>query len=173
MCRVRFSWILWNGCLSPVKIDWLTAHTVLVGRMTDNLTPGQRRYCMSRVRGKDTRPEVAVRSALHRRGLRFRKHVATLPGKPDVVFSRARVAVFVDGGFWHGYGLETWGPSVSDFWREKIGRTIERDREVDRQLSELGWIVIRLWQHEIKRDLDGCIERVTATVRCSLRPSSD
>ena len=71
--------------------------------MSDNLTPTQRSYCMSRVKGKDTSIERLVRSELHKRGFRFRKHVKTLPGKPDIVFPKAKVAVFVDGDFWHGY----------------------------------------------------------------------
>src|SRR6476469_9829315 len=90
------------------------------GLVADNLTPAQRRRCMSSVRTKDTDIEQAVRSALHRRGLRFRKHVRDLPGRPDIVFSRARVAVFVDGDFWHGYDFDTWRGGLSEFWRNKI-----------------------------------------------------
>ena len=78
---------------------------------------------MSRIKGKDTGPEVRIRSALHRRGLRglrFRKHGKELPGRPDIIFSKARVAVFVDGDFWHGYRFSSWENKMSDYWKNKI-----------------------------------------------------
>ena len=129
--------------------------------MPDNLTAEQRRYCMSRIKSKDTGPEVRVRSALHRRGLRFRKHVSELPGKPDVVFPRARVAVFVDGGFWH----------VSEFWKNKIDATIARDQMDRARLTEMGWTVVRLWQHELKNDFEGCVDGVVCAIRDGPRVS--
>src|SRR5216683_1728348 len=116
--------------------------------MADNLTREQRSYCMSRIKGRDTALEITMRSELFRRGLRFRKHVTTLPGKPDVVFPLAKVAVFLDGDFWHGYRFPIWRSTLSKFWR-----------------------VIRIWQHEIQRDLSSCVNRVvskyTTTVRAS------
>jgi len=133
--------------------------------MPDNLTPEQRSYCMSRVKGKDTGLEKLVRSELHKRGLRFRKHVKELPGKPDVVFTKAKVAFFVDGDFWHGYRFPTWEDKVSDFWKKKISKTRERDINNHRLLRDEGWTVIRLWQHEVKNSLEECIERVVAAVR--------
>ena len=133
--------------------------------MPDNLTPEQRSYCMSRIKGKDTGLEVRVRSALHRRGLRFRKHVKDLPGKPDVVFRKARVAVFVDGDFWHGYRFPSWEDKVSDFWKKKINRNRERDAANHRKLRQMEWTVIRLWQHEVEADFDACIDRILAAVR--------
>ncbi|HID45740.1 MAG TPA: very short patch repair endonuclease [Chromatiaceae bacterium] len=128
--------------------------------MTDNLTNTQRSYCMSRVKGKDTGLERLVRSELYRRGLRFRKHVKELPGKPDVVFSKAKVAVFIDGDFWHGYRYPLWENKLSDFWKEKIGKTRERDQRNFRKLRYMGWRVIRIWQHEIEKDLGKCITRI-------------
>lgn len=97
--------------------------------MGDNLTPEQRSYCMSRVRGKDTFLERLVREELHRRGFRFRKHVKELPGRPDIVFPRERVAVFIDGDFWHGYRLPVWEKGLSEFWKRKIRGNRERDRK--------------------------------------------
>ena len=132
--------------------------------MPDNLTREQRSYCMSRVKGKDTGLETRVRSELHKRGFRFRKHVKELPGKPDVVFTKAGVAVFLDGDFWHGYGFSTWQDTVSPFWKGKIAKTIERDRKYDRQLHEMGWTVLRLWQHEIERDFETSIRYITSAV---------
>ena len=133
--------------------------------MPDNLTPEQRSFCMSRIKGKDTGLEMRVRSALHRRGLRFRKHVKDLPGKPDVVFRKVRVAVFVDGDFWHGYRFPTWEDKVSDFWKKKINRNRERDAANHRKLRQMEWTVIRLWQHEVEADFDACIDRILAAVR--------
>ena len=133
--------------------------------MPDNLTPEQRSFCMSRIKGKDTGLEMRVRSALHRRGLRFRKHVKDLPGKPDVVFRKARVAVFVDGDFWHGYRFPSWEDKVSDFWKKKINTNRERDAANHRKLRQMEWTVIRLWQHEVEEDFDACIDRILAAVR--------
>ena len=133
--------------------------------MTDNLTPEQRSYCMSRVKGKDTGIETSVRSELHRRGLRFRKHVKDLPGKPDVVFTKTKVAVFIDGDFWHGYRFPTWEHKVSDFWKKKISKSRERDTKSHRKLRDMGWTVIRLWQHDLERDFEGSIERIISAVK--------
>lgn len=132
--------------------------------MADNLTPEQRSLCMSRIKGKDTSLEIRVRSALHRRGLRFRKHVKDLPGKPDVVFRKARVAVFLDGDFWHGYRFPSWEDKVSDFWKNKIAKNRERDTENHKKLQQMGWMVVRLWQHEVEENFDACIERIVAAI---------
>ena len=120
--------------------------------MPDNLTAEQRRYCMSRNKGKDTGPEIRVRSELHRRGFRFRKHLKELPGKPDIVFTRAKVVVFVDGDFWHGFEFSTWKHKVSDFWKTKISKTIERDKKNHSRLQDMGWTVIRVWEHDLEQD---------------------
>lgn len=128
--------------------------------MPDNLTPVQRSYCMSRIKGKDTGLEVKVRSALHKRGLRFRKHVKELPGRPDIVFSKARVAVFLDGDFWHGYRFPLWENKVSDFWKKKISGNRARDKKNHHKLTRMGWKVIRLWKHEIKGNQESCIDKI-------------
>src|SRR5688572_30016181 len=96
--------------------------------MPDNLTREQRRRCMSRVRSRDTDIEQQIRSLLFRKGFRFRKHVAALPGKPDIVFPSRRLAVFVDGDFWQGYQLSRWKSSLSPFWQSKIESNRSRDR---------------------------------------------
>jgi len=128
--------------------------------MADNLTPEQRSRCMSRVRNRDTGLELSLRRELHRRGLGFRKHVRELPGTPDVVFRRRRVAVFVDGDFWHGYRYPQWKHTQSRFWQAKIETNRARDRRNHAKLRRMGWHVVRLWQHQIERDLDACVERV-------------
>lgn len=119
---------------------------------------------MSSVKQKDTDIEKLIRSALHRRGYRFRKNVKDLPGKPDVVFSRAKVVVFIDGDFWHGYRLSTWEHKISDFWKAKINKNRKRDQKNFRKLRKDGWQVIRIWQHEIKRDMESCIARVISAI---------
>lgn len=107
---------------------------------------------MARLRQKDTRAEIDLRRALHARGLRYRLHVPLLT-KPrrivDIVFSRAKVAVFVDGCFWHGYPEHaSWPKSNADFWREKIETNRSRDADTDQRLHALGWTTVRIWEHE-------------------------
>ena len=133
--------------------------------MADNLTPEQRSYCMSRIKGKDTGLETRVRSELHKRGFRFRKHLKELPGKPDVVFTKAKVAVFIDGDFWHGYRFSTWEHKVSDFWKTKISKNRERDAKNHRRLRNMGWTVIRLWQHDLERDFEASIGKVVSALK--------
>ena len=132
--------------------------------MPDNLTPEQRSLCMSRIKGKDTRLEILVRSELHRRGLRFRKHVKQLPGKPDIVFTKAKVAVFIDGDFWHGYRFPAWEYKVSDFWKQKISKNRERDTKNRRKLRNMGWTVIHLWQHEIYNNFEKSINKIILAI---------
>ena len=119
---------------------------------------------MSRIKAKDTRLETRVRSALHRRGYRFRKHAKNLPGTPDVVFTKVKVAVFIDGDFWHGYDFQAWSHSLSAFWRQKILRTIERDTTNYRKLSDMGWTVIRLWEHDIESHFEACIGQIVSAL---------
>lgn len=133
----------------------------------DNLTPEQRSYCMSRVKGRDTGLERVVRSALTRRGFRFRRYLRDLPGRPDIVFPHARVAVFVDGDFWHGYRFPSWAANVPEFWQRKIARNRARDRRNFRTLRRMGWRVLRVWQHTIRRDLAGVVEKIAQAVRSS------
>jgi len=138
--------------------------------VADNLTPEQRKRAMSRVKQKDTDLEIVVRSALHRQGFRFHKHVKSLPGKPDIVFPRVKLVVFVDGDFWHGYRLPQWEHKLSDFWRKKIARNRERDQKNFRRLRKMGWRVVRIWKHEINEDLDSCLNKIVSTIESS-RPS--
>ena len=136
--------------------------------MADRLTRTQRSFCMSRIRGMDTCIERRVRSALHRRGLRFRKNVMDLPGRPDVVFPRAGVVVFVDGDFWHGFRFPAWRRRLSREWAQKIERNRKRDVSNFRRLRRTGWRVIRVWEHEVQADVDGCADRILAFLQ---RPS--
>lgn len=132
--------------------------------MTDNLTKKQRSYCMSQVKGRDTSLERLIRSELHKSGLRFRKHVSTLPGKPDIVFPRKRLAVFLDGDFWHGYRFPQWENKIPSFWKKKINETRKRDRRNHQNLRNMGWKVIRIWQHQIKNNPEEQIEKIVKEV---------
>lgn len=119
---------------------------------------------MSAVKSKDTRPELALRKELWRRGLRYRKNYKELPGKPDIVFPRARLAVFCDGDFWHGhnwairgYGsLENELQRYSRTWADKITRNIQRDERTNEELEDVGWKVLRIWESDIKADVKRC-----------------
>jgi DNA mismatch endonuclease, patch repair protein len=134
--------------------------------MADNMTPEQRSRTMSRIRKTDTKPELIVRRLTFARGLRYRKYAAHLPGKPDLVFASARVVVFVDGDFWHGWRFEEWGRKLSSpYWKGKIQRNRERDREHCARLEADGWTVLRIWEHDVEADADACIDRVELAVR--------
>lgn len=114
---------------------------------------------MSRIRGKDTKPEILLRKALWAKGLRYRLHF-DLPGHPDLVFSKSRLAVFVDGCFWHGCPYHYSAPRTrADFWKSKLRRNVLRDMEVEDRLKAMDWRVLRIWQHELK-DLGSVMERI-------------
>lgn len=120
---------------------------------------------MSAIRSKNTKPELAMRAALRSVGATgYRLHRKDIPGRPDAAFIRWRVAVFVDGAFWHGHP-DHWHPEkASEHWRAKIARNMERDRAADEALTAAGWTVVRVWDTEVKADLDGCVRRVTAAL---------
>ena len=121
--------------------------------MSDTLTPTQRHTCMSRIRGKDTKPEILVRRGLHARGFRFRLQERRLPGRPDMTLPKYGVAVMVNGCFWHGhkgcrYAVKP--KSNSEFWDAKIKRNQHRDEVTAAHLEALGWTVITIWECELK-----------------------
>ena len=130
---------------------------------------------MARIGSKDTRPEIALRQALHAAGLRgWRCHPRHVPGKPDVAFTRWKLAVFVDGRFWHGHpDYFTFGKS-GEYWDRKIARTQERDRQANEILLASGWSVLRFWDFEVEADVAECVERVAAELSRvqSSRPSA-
>lgn len=132
--------------------------------MVDRISPEQRSALMSKVRSFDTGPERVVRSALHRRNLRFRKHVAHLSGRPDIVFAKARIAVFIDGDFWHGYRFPQWRSKLQPYWQAKIERNRVRDKRNFARLRSKGWLVIRLWEHDVRQRLDFCVDRIADAV---------
>ncbi|WP_374215758.1 very short patch repair endonuclease [Trichlorobacter ammonificans] len=132
---------------------------------SDVLTPTQRSYCMSRIRGKNTRPEILLRKAVWARGCRYRLK-NSLPGNPDFTFPQKKVAVFVDGCFWHGCPEHWIKPQKNNvFWESKIQGNISRDKIVCDRLNELGWTVIRIWEHEIKANVSLAAERIFKTLQ--------
>jgi DNA mismatch endonuclease (patch repair protein) len=123
--------------------------------MVDTLTPAQRSERMSRIRSTNTRPEVALRKALHRLGFRFRLHGRRLPGKPDIVLPKYHTAIFVHGCFWHrhaGCKVATTPKSNTEFWVGKFGRNTARDAIKQAQLEAEGWKVVVVWECDLKTE---------------------
>lgn len=121
--------------------------------MADFLTPAQRSERMSRIKSRDTKPELVLRSAMHRKGFRFRVNDTRLPGKPDIVFPKYRAAVFVHGCFWHrhpGCSVATTPKSNTAFWMEKFDRNVARDARSKEALEASGWRVFTVWECDLK-----------------------
>ena len=121
--------------------------------MADKLNPSQRSHCMSKIRGKNTKPEILVRKGLHARGFRFRLHDKRLPGRPDIVLPKYGVAIMVNGCFWHGHkGCRnaTKPKSNVEFWEAKIARNLHRDEVTNAHLEALEWHVITVWECELR-----------------------
>jgi DNA mismatch endonuclease, patch repair protein len=139
----------WEYRARPSRIAFLSMSTLPAPPPASSAAA---RAVMRGNRGSDTKPERALRSELHRRGLRFRKNVSPVPGlrcRADVVFTRARVAVFVDGCYWHRCPQHGTAPrSNSDYWQAKLDRNVARDRQNDAALDTAGWTVVRVWEHE-------------------------
>lgn len=122
--------------------------------MADVHSPETRSYNMSRIRGKDTKPEELVRKYLFAKGFRYRKNDSRLPGKPDIVLPKYKTVIFVNGCFWHGHeGCRyfVWPKNNAEFWKEKIGENIRRDERNYMLLSEQGWNIIVVWECALKK----------------------
>jgi DNA mismatch endonuclease (patch repair protein) len=123
---------------------------------------------MARIRGRDTQPELLLRRALCSEGLTgYRLNVARLPGKPDVAWIGRKVAVFVDGAFWHGHPSAFTPGKSGAYWDAKIERNVRRDRLADDALAAMGWQVVRLWDFEVRRELDESVKRIEAALAAS------
>jgi DNA mismatch endonuclease (patch repair protein) len=135
-------------------------------RMTDVLTPAQRRLNMSRIRGKDTKPELLLRHGLHARGFRFRLHRRDLPGCPDLVFPRFHAVVFVHGCFWHGHGcpMFKFPTTRTEFWAAKIEGNRARDTKVSENLEAAGWRTLVVWECTLRGPQRLPIEQVLTRV---------
>ena len=131
-------------------------------------TPEQISHNMKQVKNKDSQIEILLRKELWRRGLRYRKNHRKIYGNPDIVFINKRVAVFCDSEFWHGYDWEERKLDIKtneNFWIPKIERNIRRDKEVTEMLEKEGWIVLRFWGNDIKRDASSCADVIETTLR--------
>ena len=129
----------------------------------DNLTSEQRHKVMSHVRSSNTKPEIMLRKALWHKGIRYRKNYKELIGKPDIVITRCKIAIFVDGDFWHGKNMDAIEKRIQShrtYWLPKIRRNRERDAEVNDALTEQGWIVLRFWESDIKKQLEQCVAQI-------------
>lgn len=129
--------------------------------MTDVLTKEQRKLNMSRIRGKDTSPELKIRKMLYANGIRgYRVHYS-IPGKPDIVFTKKRIAIFIDGCYWHKCPLCFKEPQTNhDFWMDKINSNVKRDQEVNIILESDGWTVLRFWEHEIRKEPEEVVKKI-------------
>lgn len=133
----------------------------------DKLTTSQRSRLMGKIRGKDTKEEMRLAKALWHKGHRYRKHDKSIFGTPDLSFKRLKIAVFVDGEFFHGKNwenVEKRPKSNSEFWKKKIERNMERDAQVNELLKSHGWTVLRFWSEDIKKNLHTVIRTIEETI---------
>ena len=138
----------------------------------DRLTPEQRHKNMQAIKNKDSEIELLLRKELWKRGLRYRKNVKTVFGHPDIAFIGKKIAVFCDSEFWHGYDWERRKDDIKsrrDFWIPKIERNMRRDIEVNDVLKSDGWIVLRFWGKEIKKDVCKCADIIETAVKNNKR----
>lgn len=129
----------------------------------DRLTKEQRRKNMQAVKNKDSKIEIALRSALWNKGYRYRKNYTKLEGKPDIVIPKYKLVIFCDSEFWHGYNWDTRKHDIKsnkDFWIKKIEGNIKRDEYVNKILQDQGWKVIRLWGKDIQKNMDECLLKI-------------
>lgn len=130
----------------------------------DSLNKNQRSHNMASIKSKNTKAEWVLRLALWHRGIRYRKNWRKLPGSPDIAITKYKIAIFVDGDFWHARGHEQApGEQVTtnkDFWKKKLTRNVERDKEVNDQLTQAGWLVLRFWESDIKKNIDAVFDEI-------------
>ena len=136
--------------------------------MPDFLTKAERSARMARIRGTNTTPERLVFRFLRRTGVYFARHARDLPGSPDIVFRQARLAVFIDGDFWHGRNFSAWRDGLAPYWAEKIERNARRDRRQSRLLRSLGWHVLRVWGTDACRSPEKAAKRIVDARRSLL-----
>ena len=133
-------------------------------------TTKQRSKTMSKIKSKNSKPEMLLRRALWKKNLRYRLHLKNLPGRPDVVIQKYKLVIFVDGDFWHGYNWLLKPPKFNKnaaFWIPKIERNLQRDQYVTHTLIHLGYTVMRFWEHEVKQNLDACVNQVLLYVEAA------
>lgn len=121
---------------------------------------------MQNIRSKDTKPERIIMDELKKRKIYFAKNVEKITGKPDIVFRRKKVVVFIDSDFWHGHPKYGHIPKTNiEYWRKKIGNNRKRDKRVNKELKDKGWKVIRIWEHEIKKNIDNIMGKICENIK--------
>ena len=135
--------------------------------MADVHSPEIRKYNMSRIKDKDTKPEELVRKYLFSQGFRYRKNDSRLPGKPDIVLPKYQTVVFVNGCFWHHHDCKyfVWPKNNGDFWKKKIDRNVARDSETVSKLKDMGWKVIVIWECKLKQNRDQTLSALKDDIR--------
>lgn len=136
--------------------------------MSDMLTSERRSWNMSRIRGRNTKPEIRVRSLLHRAGFRFRLHKKELPGRPDIVLTKYQTTIFVHGCFWHrhsGCKNATTPSTRAEFWKNKFSDNVRRDARTRTELEAAGWTVLTVWECELKADAERVVRTITRRLR--------
>jgi len=130
--------------------------------MTDCYPKEVRSKVMSRIRSKNTKPEVLLRKTLWNLGFRgYRIHNKDLPGKPDIVFKKKKIAIFIDGCFWHKCPLDFQEPKTNtEYWMKKIQANVDRDKKVNEQLRNDGWVVVRIWEHSMRKEPEKTVKRI-------------
>lgn len=135
------------------------------GHHGDIMSAEKRSALMSRIKGKGTGPEKAIMSTLRAKGICFTPHARDLPGHPDIVFRKIKLAVFIDGDFWHGWRFPLWKHKLSAKWQTKIASNRERDQRNFRKLRYMGWRVVRIWEHQVEENPAACLKRVISAMR--------
>ena len=126
-------------------------------------TTPKRSELMGKIKSKNTKPELKLRKALWSLGYRYRKNLKQLPGCPDIIFTRYKLAIFVDGEFWHGFNWQEKRTKIKtnrEFWIPKIERNIQRDNQNNQLLLDSGWHVVRFWESKLKKDFEGCVNSI-------------
>ncbi|MDR1404925.1 MAG: very short patch repair endonuclease [Candidatus Methanoplasma sp.] len=142
----------------------------------DKLTPEQRRRNMQAIKSKDTKIEIILRNELWKRGLRYRKNCKDLPGHPDIVFMRSKLAVFCDSEFWHGYDWSNRKDNIrtnKEFWIRKIEYNMRHDEEINQKLTGLGYTVVRFWGNEITKNPEICADKIEELLNRATARSSN
>lgn len=142
------------------------------GHNGDIMSPETRSRVMSKIRSSGTKPERLIEAELRKQRIYFATHARELPGTPDIVFRRVRLAVFIDGDYWHGWRFPLWKHKLSERWQKKIAATRLRDQRNHRKLRRAGWKVVRIWEHQIEQDLHACISRIVHA-RCEQIQSNE
>jgi DNA mismatch endonuclease (patch repair protein) len=138
----------------------------------DFMSAETRSRLMSRIKGQNTGPELAMEKLLLGVAIDFERHDRSLPGKPDFVLRKERIAIFVDGDFWHGWRFPLWERKLNEKWRDKISANRARDQRNFAKLRRIGWKVIRIWEHQLESSLDRCLERILLCLRPSKPPAA-